>query len=479
MTKALKMSDDISRLNYFLLRFADAGTEASFRTEQVRKSLGMVRIALLIPIIVIVLFWTLADQIFPSVPLGPTRLAYPLSLLLVSYALLFGFTYSGALRNLFSVAAVVTQCLVSGAITWIAVIVPPALLIPWAAAPGVYASGQSIEPSFALIGILIVLVVHTLNIYSILRLRFVPALIAGWASAAIYLVYLGHADILTGGDLVTHTTVLGFANALGMVTAYQIDLFARREFSAISMLAEAGRHKSEFLANMSHELRTPLNAIIGVTEMLQEDALELKRDDQVEPIGRVLRAAHHLLALINDILDLSKIEAGKMDVNYESFAIAPLVEDVAQTLAPMAAKNGNRLMVECEPAAGSMHADPRRIRQALLNLAGNAVKFTEQGRVTIGVKRALLQSREWIEIAVTDTGIGLTSEQIAQLFQNFVQADSSTTRRYGGTGLGLAISRRFCQMMGGDITVDSTPGRGSTFTIRLPVDGNAPGQVVR
>ncbi|MEO8005757.1 MAG: ATP-binding protein, partial [Betaproteobacteria bacterium] len=369
--------------------------------------------------------------------------------------------------------------LVSGAITWIAVIVPPALLSPWAAAPGVYASGQSIEPSFALIGILIVLVVHTLNIYSILRLRFVPALIAGWASAAIYIVYLGHADILTGGDLVTHTTVLGFANALGMVTAYQIDLFARREYTAIRMLAEAGQHKSEFLANMSHELRTPLNAIIGVTEMLQEDARELKRDDQAEPIGRVLRAAHHLLALINDILDLSKIEAGKMDVNYESFAIAPLVEDVALTIAPMAAKNGNRLVVECEPQTGSMHADPRRIRQALLNLASNAVKFTEQGRVTIGVKRALLQSREWIEIAVTDTGIGLTSEQIATLFQNFVQADSSTTRRYGGTGLGLAISRRFCQMMGGDITVDSTPGRGSTFTIRLPVDGNAPGQVAR
>ncbi|MBI1997734.1 MAG: response regulator [Deltaproteobacteria bacterium] len=233
-------------------------------------------------------------------------------------------------------------------------------------------------------------------------------------------------------------------------------------------LEVATQLKSQFLANMSHELRTPLNAIIGVTEMLQEDARDLKREDDLEPLERVLRAAKHLLALINDILDLSKIEAGKMDIHIESFAIAPLIEDVVQTIGTMAAKNGNEVVVNCAPDIGTMRADQTRIRQALLNLASNANKFTERGTVTIGAKRATEQGREWVTMAVTDTGIGLTPEQMGKLFHEFVQADAPTTRKYGGTGLGLAISKRFCQMMGGDITVASEPGRGSTFTIRLP-----------
>jgi len=235
-------------------------------------------------------------------------------------------------------------------------------------------------------------------------------------------------------------------------------------------LEVATQLKSQFLANMSHELRTPLNAIIGVTEMLQEDARDLKREDDLEPLERVLRAAKHLLALINDILDLSKIEAGKMDIHIESFAIAPLIEDVVQTIGTMAAKNDNEVVVKCTPDIGTMRADQTRIRQALLNLASNANKFTERGTVTIGAKRATEQGREWVTMAVTDTGIGLTPDQMGKLFQEFVQADASTTRKYGGTGLGLAISRRFCQMMGGDITVASEPGRGSTFTIRLPAE---------
>ena len=235
-------------------------------------------------------------------------------------------------------------------------------------------------------------------------------------------------------------------------------------------LEAASQMKSQFLANMSHELRTPLNAIIGVTEMLHEDAVDLKREDELEPLQRVMRAAKHLLALINDILDLSKIEAGKMDIHIESFAIAPLVEDVVQTIGTMAAKNANKLVVDCAPDIGTMSADQTRIRQALLNLASNANKFTERGTVTISAKRAMEQGHEWVSIAVTDTGIGLTPEQMGKLFQDFVQADASTTRKYGGTGLGLAISRRFCQMMGGDITVASAPGKGSTFTIRLPAD---------
>ncbi|MBI3374583.1 MAG: GAF domain-containing protein [Betaproteobacteria bacterium] len=235
-------------------------------------------------------------------------------------------------------------------------------------------------------------------------------------------------------------------------------------------LEVASQLKSQFLANMSHELRTPLNAIIGVTEMLHEDAVDLKREDELEPLERVLRAARHLLALINDILDLSKIEAGKMDIHIESFAIAPLINDVVQTIGTMATKNGNEVVVDCAADIGTMNADQTRIRQALLNLASNANKFTEGGKVTIGARRAVEEGREWVTMAVTDTGIGLTPEQMGKLFQEFVQADASTTRKYGGTGLGLAISRRFCQMMGGDITVASELGRGSTFTIRLPAE---------
>jgi signal transduction histidine kinase/CheY-like chemotaxis protein len=235
-----------------------------------------------------------------------------------------------------------------------------------------------------------------------------------------------------------------------------------------SELEAASRHKSQFLANMSHELRTPMNAIIGVSEMMLEDASDLGRTDQVEPLERILRAARHLLALINEILDLSKIEAGKMELEIESFSIAPLVRDVAATVESTAQKNGNIIEVACAGDIGTMRADQVRIRQALLNLAGNAVKFTERGSVTISAVRDGKGDGEQIVFRVADTGIGMTAEEMGRLFQDFTQADSSTTRKYGGTGLGLAISRRFCRMMGGDITVESAPGSGSTFTIRLP-----------
>jgi signal transduction histidine kinase len=230
-------------------------------------------------------------------------------------------------------------------------------------------------------------------------------------------------------------------------------------------LAEASQHKSQFLANMSHELRTPLNAIIGVSEMLREDAEALKQD--TEPLDRVLGAGRHLLALINDILDLSKIEAGRMELQLEAFALAPLIADVVKTIEPLAAKNANQVAVKCDGAIGTLHADQMRLRQALLNLASNANKFTERGTIAIAARQGQEESRDWVTISVADTGIGMTAEQMGKLFQEFSQADASTTRKYGGTGLGLAISKRFCQMMGGDITVESEPGRGSTFTIRL------------
>jgi signal transduction histidine kinase len=231
-------------------------------------------------------------------------------------------------------------------------------------------------------------------------------------------------------------------------------------------LAQASQHKSQFLANMSHELRTPLNAIIGVSEMLREDAEALRQD--TEPLDRVLGAGRHLLALINDILDLSKIEAGRMELHLESFPLSPLIEDAAKTIEPMASKNGNRVVIDYPADLGTIHADQTRFRQSLLNLASNANKFTEKGTVTIAAHQGQENGRDWIRVAVADTGIGMTPEQMGKLFQEFSQASSATASRYGGTGLGLVISRRFCQMMGGDITVESAPGKGSTFTIRLP-----------
>ncbi|HXA94504.1 MAG TPA: response regulator, partial [Candidatus Dormibacteraeota bacterium] len=230
----------------------------------------------------------------------------------------------------------------------------------------------------------------------------------------------------------------------------------------------ADRHKSEFLANMSHELRTPLNAIIGYSEMLQEDAADLGAEQFTDDLKKINAAGKHLLELINAVLDLSKIEAGKMELYLETFDVAALVRDIAAVIQPLAAKNGNRLDVECAAGTGSMRADLTKVRQALFNLLSNACKFTERGAISLTVAGEALDGRDSMVFRVSDTGIGMTPEQLTRLFEAFSQADAATTRRYGGTGLGLALSRQLCRMMGGDVTVESEAGRGSTFTIRLP-----------
>ncbi len=233
---------------------------------------------------------------------------------------------------------------------------------------------------------------------------------------------------------------------------------------------EATVAKSRFLANMSHELRTPLNAIIGITEMVMEDAEDSGDRSLREPLERIARAGKHLLQLINDVLDLSKIEAGKLEVNYEPVDLALLVGDVIGEAETLAAKNANRLSVDCPPNIGAVHSDPTRLRQIMLNLLSNACKFTENGSVSLSVARSREDGNDWISMRVDDTGIGMTSEQLGKLFQEFSQADSSTTRKYGGTGLGLAISDRLCRLMGGSIDVKSEPGVGTTFSVRLPAE---------
>jgi signal transduction histidine kinase len=231
---------------------------------------------------------------------------------------------------------------------------------------------------------------------------------------------------------------------------------------------QANRTKSQFLGNMSHELRTPLNAIIGYSEMLQEEASELENEEFEEDLERINGAGKHLLGLINDVLDISKIEAGAMDIYLENFPVLPMVQDVVTTMQPLVEKNSNSLVVDCPDSVGSIHADTTKIRQCLFNLLSNASKFTEQGTITLAVSRDTEDGREWVNFAVGDTGIGMTEEQMGRLFEAFAQAEASTRRNYGGTGLGLAITRHFCEMMGGTVLVESEAGKGSTFTMKLP-----------
>jgi signal transduction histidine kinase/CheY-like chemotaxis protein len=260
-----------------------------------------------------------------------------------------------------------------------------------------------------------------------------------------------------GGTVVVYTDITELKRR-------QIELEQAREEAET-----ANRTKSQFLANMSHELRTPLNAIIGIAEMLYEEAQEERDGALSEPVGRIVRAGKHLLMLINDILDLSKIEAGKLDLYPEEIDVTTLIGELTKTTQPIADKNSNKLIIDCPADIGVMQADLTRVRQVLLNLLSNACKFTERGEIRFTAKSEADGSAKWLVFTVADTGIGMTEEQLGRLFQEFSQADSSTTRKYGGTGLGLAISQHLCRAMGGEITVKSAPGRGAVFTVRLPV----------
>jgi two-component system NtrC family sensor kinase len=232
-------------------------------------------------------------------------------------------------------------------------------------------------------------------------------------------------------------------------------------------LAEASQHKSQFVSSVSHELRTPLNAIIGLTEMMVTNAARFGTEKALEPLQRVNRAGTHLLGLINQVLDLSKIEAGKLELNPQTVQLVPLIDEVIGTARQLAEQNKNRLAAEVQDNLGTLTVDPMRLRQILLNLLSNACKFTKEGEVALHGRR-VSNGGHWIELSVSDTGIGMTPEQQAKLFEEFSQADAATAQRFGGTGLGLAITRKLARMMGGDVTVTSEPGKGSVFTVRLP-----------
>ena len=281
-------------------------------------------------------------------------------------------------------------------------------------------------------------------------------------------ISVGEAHIIIARDITTRiqseAELLRHRDHLeDLVRQRTIDLARARD-----QALEASRAKSSFLANMSHELRTPLNAIIGYSEMIRDDAKSSGNVEYVPDLERIHVSGTHLLALINDILDLSKIESGKIELHLEEFPLCTIIDDILVNVAPLLQKNGNRIDTQYGDNLGMMEADAVKIRQVVLNLVGNAAKFTEQGNITINAERYQQYDIDWIRIMVTDSGIGMSHEQVQKLFKEFTQGDSSTTRKYGGTGLGLAISRRFVEMMGGDITVTSELGKGSTFTVRLP-----------
>jgi signal transduction histidine kinase len=235
---------------------------------------------------------------------------------------------------------------------------------------------------------------------------------------------------------------------------------------ALDAAQEASRAKSLFLASMSHELRTPLNAVIGYSEILVEDAQLDGRTDQLPDIQKINAAGKHLLALINDVLDLSKIEAGSMHIDRATIELAPFLREIVDTCGPLAAKNGNTVEIEVSPDARTIDADPTRLRQSLLNLLSNACKFTQQGSIRLSAER----DQQWLRLAVRDSGIGIAPDHLAKLFTNFTQANSEVGVKYGGTGLGLALSQKLCQLMGGRIVAESRVGEGSCFTVYLPVN---------
>src|SRR6266481_2992020 len=272
-------------------------------------------------------------------------------------------------------------------------------------------------------------------------------------------------DRLSAGDFTQRVHVAN-RDELGAMAA-NVNKMCEELGRLYGQIEMASQHKSQFLSSMSHELRTPLNAIIGLTEMMVTNAARFGTEKAAEPLRRVHRAGTHLLGLINQVLDLSKIEAGKLELNPESVSLAPLIDEVIGTARQLAQQNKNQLVVEAQEKLGTLTVDPMRLRQILLNLLSNACKFTSQGEIKLKARR-VADGHNWVEFAVADTGIGMTPEQQAKLFEEFTQADSSTARRYGGTGLGLAITRKLARVMGGDVTVTSEPGKGSVFAVRLP-----------
>lgn len=329
---------------------------------------------------------------------------------------------------------------------------------------------------------------EALNAHRVISLPEIGAHQSGWTLAAAQAdggaISILHAPVRLGAQTVGVVTLshVGahrdwsieeqhFVGSVADLASLALEARTRRDAQeelqrAMEAAEAANEAKSAFVANMSHELRTPLNAIIGYSELLREEAEET--GGQAPDLFKIERAGKHLLSLVDEVLDCPKIEAGEMELSPERFDAAALVRDVVGTAQPLAMKNLNKLTLEIDPELGTVHTDPRRVRQVLFNLLSNACKFTESGEVTARAYRLRHAEGVWLVFEVEDTGIGMSPEQMGRIFHEFTQADSSTTRRFGGTGLGLAITERLCRMMHGSVEAQSEEGVGSTFTVRLP-----------
>ena len=437
------------------LRFADAGLEAAFTGEQARKAVRPLRMACLFGTVGTVFFWLLGHVFTPTG--GRAGVAVARAALLAFCVLTYALSHTPSfLRR-------------QQAITLTIICVESAVFIGFASLMGELP---------ALMWFLSIVVMQILFIYSMIRLRFPAATLGGWFTAAIYLGYLGGTGALPGLALTFQAASLAVANAGGMLVCYQTDLYVRREYVAMRLReraeldarrardqAEAAtRSKSEFLANMSHELRTPMNAIIGFTRLVMRRSQDVLAPRQYENLEKILISAEHLLTLLNDILDLSKVEAGRMELDVTTFDMPSAIDNAMTLIRERAERHGIALACDVDPQLGAFSGDERKFKQILLNLLSNAVKFTpEGGKITVTARAR----SPVVEVAVADTGAGIAPEDVSRVFEEFRQVGDESARKAEGTGLGLALTKRFVELHEGSIHVESALGKGSTFTFTL------------
>jgi signal transduction histidine kinase len=440
------------------MRFRDTDLEAAFVAAQALRSRRPLRIALLCSVVVMLAFWALVQVFEVPLPEARAKTTWRLVAFLSVIALLYALTTTRGFSRYHQIATAAAMTLFAAVVTYTEPVARP--------------------QHFLMPALLVVLVIHIFNGYSNLRLRFPVATVIGWLAAAMYLGHLAASGRYAGEYLTWVAFMLVAANAFGMVSSYQMELYLRREFVALRLreqaeletrrardLAEAATQaKSEFLASMSHELRTPLNAVIGFSEVLGQDMFGPMNEKQREYVSDIHQSGQHLLSLINDILDLSKVEAGRMELDVTTFDVSAAIGNAMTLVRERAERRGLTLHCDVDAGLGEFRGDERKFKQIMLNLLSNAVKFTaEGGRIDV-VARA---QSPLVEVAVADTGAGIAPDDLPRVFEEFRQVGTDLRARAEGTGLGLPLSKRFVELHGGTIRVESALGKGSTFTFTL------------
>ena len=446
---------DFGAMHRLSLRFEDPTLEATFAEEQARKALRLFRMAAMFGVAIIVM-WAVLAYLVPMSSSPGSR--FPMTLLLGMlpiYLLGYVFSYTSAFFRRQQGATVTGLSLVSIALTGMVTRMPIDM--------------------FA--GLLSIVCMHTLGSYAVVRLRFPAACIAGWLTFVVFLGYIATLRI-DGAALIRIGALLLVANGLGMFACYQMDLYARREWIAMRLReraelearrareqAEAAtRAKSDFLASMSHELRTPLNAIIGFSEVLGDRMFGDLNDKQAEYIQDIHVSGRHLLSLINDVLDLSKVEAGRMELELTTFDLPTAIDNALMLVRERAARHGVALESDVDSSLGEFKGDERKFKQIMLNLLSNAVKFTREGG---GITVSARPRTGFVEVSVADSGIGIAPADLPRIFDEFRQVGNDAGKKAEGTGLGLTLAKRFVELHGGAIRAESTLGKGSTFTFTL------------